>query len=427
MTALLPLFGRRSGWQDPSVPLSADSLLDFLYNSGDTTRGGYHNASGVYVNEQTSMQMSSVFRCVSVTSGVCAALPLQVFEADTKNRVPSRLLRNPHPEMTRLELWKLTYVHRLLWGDASLQKIRNGAGQVVELWPISPWRVRIGRVKSSNINPGGKIFEVTDDDGQIHPMTSREILHIPGLTYDGVCGISPIRQAAHQAIGLAIAAERSGAKFFARGAQLGGVLQVEQRLEDNQAEALQRRWEARTSGIDNAHKVAILDSNAKFQPITMPLKDAQFLETRQFQVPEIARFFGVPLFLLFETAKSTSWGTGLEQQAQGWVIFDLQPTWLAPTEQRITKELLPDTREARYNVNGLMRGDSAARGAFYNVMRNVGAYSANDIRDLENLEPVDGGDTYLQPLNMAPLGTEPPPPAPAQPPPDPNGDPNAGN
>jgi HK97 family phage portal protein len=401
VTALQRLFERRS-IHDPAVPLTADTLLDWLY-------GGQLGDAGVQVTEQTSVQMSAVYRCVAVTAGVAAALPLHVFEADTKTRVPSPLLRDPHPEMTRLELWRLSYVHRLLWGNACLQKVRNRAGEVKELWPISPWRVRIGRVRSSNANPGGKVFEVVDDGGRTHALTSREILHIPGLSFDGVCGISPIRQAAYQAIGLALAAERAGAKFFARGAQLGGVLQVEQSLNDTQAEALQRRWEARTAGADNAHKVAILDSNAKFQPITMPLRDAQFLETRQFETVEIARFFGVPLFLLFETAKSTSWGTGLEQQAQGWVTFDLQPTWLAPTEQRITKELLPQTREARYNVNGLLRGDSAARAAFYNAMRTVGAFSANDIRDREDLPPVAGGDTYLQPLNMAPLGSEPPP------------------
>lgn len=426
MTALRGLFERRT-IQDPAVPLTADSMLDFIYSGGGPF-GSQGWDAGVPVNEHTSMRMAAVWRCVAVTSGVASALPLRAFEAGTKNIVPAPLLADPHPEMTPLELWKLTYVHRLLWGNACLQKVRNGAGQVRELWPIAPYRVRIGRGKSTDANPGGKIFEVTDDSGEVHVLTTRDVLHVPGLGYDGVCGMSPIRHAM-TTIGLAQAAEKSGARFFGRGAQLSGVLQVEQRLTDDQANALQTRWEARTGGLEHAGKVPVLDSNAKFVPITMPLRDAQFLETRGFQVPEIARFFGVPLFLLFETMKTTSWGTGLEQQAQGWVTFDLHPTWLAPTEQRISKELLPTGREARYNVNGLLRGDSAARGAFYRVMREIGAYNANEVRDLEDLPPIEGGEMYLQPTNLAPLGTQPtPPPAPPDPNADPTqGDPNAGN
>jgi HK97 family phage portal protein len=423
VTALESLFSGREArnLQDPSIPLTSDGLLDWIHSGGGY--GPHGNDTGIPVNEHTSMRMAAVWRCVAVTSGVASALPLAAFEAGTKNRVPSPLLTDPHPEMTALEVWKLSYVHRLLWGNGCLQKIRNGAGQVKELWPITPNRVKIGRVRSTDANPGGKIFAVTDDWGQTEPYTTRDILHLPGLGYDGVCGLSPIRHAA-TTIGLALAAEKSGARFFARGAQLSGVLQVEQRLTDDQATALQQRWEAKMAGIEQAGKIAVLDSNAKFQPITMPLRDAQYLETRGFQIPEIARIYGVPLFLLFETMKTTSWGTGLEQQAQGWVSFDLHPTWLAPTEQRISKELLPVGREARYNVNRLLRGDSAARAAFYRVMREVGAYNANEIRDQEDLPPIDGGEIYLQPTNLAPLGTEPNLPAP-QVPPDPNADPNA--
>ena len=415
MTALRGLFERRSSLNNPTVPLTADSLLDFV-------AGVANQDTGVVVSEQTSMQVSAVWRAVSVTANVSASLPLHVFTAGTKTKVANPLLDDPHPELTPLELWRLARVHKLLWGNGYLQKIRNGAGQVVELWPVSPWRVRPGRARPITANPSGKVFECVDDAGVSHAFTTREILHLPGLGYDGVCGLSPIRHAA-VGIGLALAAEKSGARFFARGAQLSGVLQVEQRLEEEQANALQRRWEAKMGGVDNSGRIAVLDSNAKFQPITMPMRDAQFLETRGFQVPEIARMFGVPLFLMFETAKSTSWGTGLEQQAQGWITFDLHPAELAPFEQRIRKELLPKGQEARYNVNGLLRGDSAARAAFYTVMRQVGAFSANDIRDKEDLTPIPGGDTYLQPLNMGPLGADPTDKPAVQKPADPAGNP----
>jgi HK97 family phage portal protein len=401
--------------ENPLVPLAAEQLLTFIH--------GTSADAGVVVDERSSMTMSAVYRCVAVTSGVASALPLRSFVPDTKKPVPSPLLRNPHPDLTRVELWRLSYVHRLLWGNAYLQKIRARSGEVKELWPVMPWRVRPGRVKRSSTNPWGKIFEVTDDDGLKHALTPREIMHIPGLSFDGIAGLSVIQAAAKNAIGLALAAEKSGSKFFARGAQLSGLLQTDQRLTQVQAEALQQRWEARNGGLDNAYKVAVMDSGAKFEPMTMPLKDAQFLETRRFQVPEIARFFGTPLFLMFETEKSTSWGTGLEQQAQGWVTFDLHPTWLAPTEQRVEKELFADAgvdRDVRYNVNGLLRADSKARGEFYRVMREVGGLNADEIRDLEDREPIPGGlgEIYLSPANMRPLGAEPEPdpePAPAGP------------
>lgn len=409
MTALQGLF--RRNLQDPSTPLTADTLLEYL-GGGDSTD------AGISVTPASGLRMSAVYRCIAVTSGVAAAMPLHTYQPDTRVKVPQRLLRNPHPELTRLELWRLTYAHRLGWGNAAMQKVRNRAGVVVELWPISPDRYKVAKVKPSAANPGGKLFEVTDDWGVKRALTSRDILHIPGLNYDGVTGLSPIRLAA-SAIALSQAAEKSGARFFRNGAQLSGVLQVEQRLKESQAVALQRRWEARMSGTDNAHKIAVLDSKAKFAPITMPLRDAQFLETRQFAVPEIARFFGVPLFLLFETAKSTSWGTGLEQQAQGWITFDLHPTWLAPTEQRLEKELFADVgndHDVRYNVNGLLRADAAARASFYRIMREVGALNADEIRELEDRPPIAGGkgQGYLQPANMAALGEEPEPtPAPA--------------
>lgn len=395
--SLFGLFERR-GVQNPAVPLTSSSLLEYL--------GGVPQDSGIAVSETSSLHMPAVWRAVSVISCVSAALPLHSYKAGTKERTVSRLLANPHPELTPYELWRLSYVHRVLWGNSYLQKVRNGAGQVLELWPVRPDRVQVDRVKPSDGLPGGKLFQVTDDQGVQHDLTSRDILHIPGLGYDGTTGCSPIRAAA-QGIGLSIAAEKSAARLFGSGNMVSGILQTEQRLEPDQAEALKARWKAKMSGVQNAHDVAVLDSGASFEPVTMPYKDAQFLESRQFQITEIARMFGVPLFLLMETAKSTSWGTGLEQQAQGFVTFDLSPTWLTPTEQRVTKELLAASVYAKYSVQGLLRGDSTARANFYRVMREIGGLSANEIRELEDRPPVEGGDSYLQPLNLAPLGSTP--------------------
>jgi HK97 family phage portal protein len=394
------MFEKRAGPENPAVPLTSMSLLDWM--------GGTSSDSGISVSETSSLHMPAVWRCVALIAGVSAALPLHTYLDGTRDKTTSRLLKDPHPELTPLELWRLAGVARVLWGNGYIQKVRNGAGDVVQLWPITPDRVQVGRVRPTPDLPTGKLFQVTDDWGVQHTLTTRDILHLPGLGYDGLTGVSPVRMAA-EGIGLAQAAEKSAGALFGRGNLLGGVLQTEQRLNADQAAALRARWDAAASGMANAQRTAVLDSGASFKPITMPNTDAQFLESRQFQVVEIARMFGVPPFLLMSTEKSTSWGTGLEQQAQGWVTFDLAPTWLAPAEQRITKELLPAGEYAKYAVQGLLRGDSSSRAMFYRAMRDIGAFSANDIRALEDLPPIAGpeGDAYLQPTYMAPLGSDP--------------------
>lgn len=397
MTLFGDLFQRRTV-ETPTRPLTDSSLLELL--------GGAPGTTGITVTERTALRMAAVWRCVKLTSAVPSALPLHTYRREDKTRASSNLIEDPHPELPGLELWRLSYVHRGLWGNSYSQKIRNRAGQVVELWPISPDRVTVDRVRLPDMPPT-KVFTVTDDWGVTHDLTSRDILHMPGMGYDGVTGVSPIR-AANEAVGMGVAAERYGGKLFGSGSLMSGILQTEQRLDKDQAEALKQRWKAKVGGLSNAHDIAVLDSGASFQNVTMPNRDSQFIESRKFQVVEVARFYGVPLVFLFETEKSTSWGTGLEQQALGWVQFDMYPDLLAPTEARLTKELLrPEGLYAEYSVEGLLRGDTTSRAQFYRVMREVGAYSANDIRALENRPPIPEGDTYLQPVNLAPLGSDP--------------------
>ncbi|MFF8034915.1 phage portal protein [Streptomyces sp. NPDC016626] len=398
--SLFGLFERRASVESPAVPLTSESLISLL--------GGSPRESGVSVTETSALHMPAVWRAVAVIANVSAALPLHTYAADSRDRTTVALLQDPHPELTRFELWRLLYVHRLLWGNAYAQKIRNGAGAIVQLWPIRPSRVKVDREPPSPQNPGGKVFWIQDDNGVIKRRTSREILHLPGLGYDGITGCSPIRAAA-EGIGLGLAAEKAAAKLYGSGNMISGVLQTEQRLQKGQAEQLKAAWKAKLGGLQSAHDIAVLDSGASFQPVTMPYKDSQFLESRQFQNVEIAKMFGVPLFLLMETQKSTSWGTGLEQQAQGFVTWDLGPAWLVPTEQRITKELLSGGEYAKYQLGGLLRGDSSARATFYRAMRDTGVMSANDIRNLEDLTPIEGpeGDMRLQPTYMAPLGSDP--------------------
>lgn len=396
MTVLGKLFERRATVENPAVPLSAPAILETLGIASQ-------NPTGVPVTEKTALRFGAVWRAVNLISGLSGALPMHSYRSGTFQRHTVQILENPHPDLTPLEFWRLQTAQRALWGNSYALKLRNRVGAIRELHPLVPERVKVARVGSSDANPSGKVFIV---DGNLDdPLTPFDVLHIPGFGYDGICGCSPIRLAA-TSIGLGLAAEEYGARLWSAGSMLGGVLQTEQRLDQSTADRLKASWRSKVAGLSKAHEVAILDAGAKFQPITMQNDDAQFIESRDFQVSEVSRWFGVPPFLLNQTEKSTSWGTGLEQQAIGFVKFDLHPTWLAPTEARVTKELCGTGVYARYKVEGLLRGDTAARGVFYNVMRQVGAFSANDIRALEELPPVEGGDTYLQPLNMAPLGTE---------------------
>jgi HK97 family phage portal protein len=396
VTVLGRLFERRGNLNNPLVPLSAANIVELL--------DGAPNVSGVRVSEKSALKFSAVWRGVAVISGLGGAIPLHTYRTGTHKQQLVRILENPHPDLTDFEFWRLNYVHRLLWGNGYSYKLRNAVGAIVELHPLVPERVQVANVGSSDANPPGKLFVV--DGNTDEPLTAREILHIPGLGYDGTCGVSPIRMAT-TAIGMGLAAEEYGARLFGSGSLFSGILQTEQRLEEQDAKRLKASWKERVGGgLSKAHEVAILDGGAKFQPISMPNTDAQFIESRDFQVTELSRFLGLPPFLFNQTTKSTSWGTGLEQQALGFVKFDLHPQWLRSTEARVTKELTGAGIYAKYKIEGLLRGDSTARANFYRVMREVGAFSANDIRDLEDEPPIEGGDTYLQPLNMVPLGSE---------------------
>lgn len=391
MTFLGRLLGEQRSIENPNVPLTP-SEISALFSSPNVD-------SGVNVTEKTSLEVSTVWRCVNILANAAASTPLSAYRDGSFVSVPNSLLANPHEEMTPFEFWRLTFVHRLLWGNSYCEKIYDGSGRIKYLEPLDPAKVRAGR--SSD---GSKVFEVTKSNGSKVGVTTREVFHLPGLGYDGVSGVSPVRLAS-QAIGLSLAAERHGARLFGSGTNLSGILSTDQRLDSTQADAIKARWKAKMAGPSASHDIAVLDAGAKFMPISMPNTDAQFIESRGFQTNEICRWYGVPPYMVGDVERSTSWGTGIEQQGIGFVVYTLRPDWLVPTEQRVTKELLQDPKVyARYNVEGLLRGDSTARANYYRTMREIGAYSINDVRTFEKLPPVDGGDTYIQPLNMAPVG-----------------------
>jgi HK97 family phage portal protein len=405
VSILRSLFERRASLESPLTNLDASTLNALL--AGDTM-----TSTGIAVNEHSAMRHSGVWRSVNLLAGTMAGLPLHAYKTGTREKVSSRILDSPHPSLTPYEFWERVMVSLLLWGNAYCLKQRNAAGQLQSLEPLMPEWVKVGRFKrdgyTETLLPSRKVFKVTIPGEAEQTFTELEIFHIPGIGYDGICGLSPIR-AARQSIALGLAAEEYGAQLWAKGSLMSGILQTEQRLKPEEAEGLKTRWMAKIAGLGKAHEIAVLDAGAKFQPIGINPDDAQFLETRRFQITEQGRWFGIPPHMLYETEKSTTWGSGIESIGQGFVTYSLS-TWTNRIEQRVTKDVLLNPKQyAKYSVQGLLRGDSAARSAFYASAIQNGWMNVDEVRELEDRPPLpdDAGQTYLTPLNLAPAGGDP--------------------
>ena len=364
-------------------------------------------SSGKPVNETTAMQMTAVYSCVRILSEAVAGLPLNIYrynDSGGKEKAFThplyRILHDePNPEMTSFAFRETLMSHLLIWGNAYAQVIRNARGEVVALYPLMPNKMTVDRDQS------GRLFYVYQrgaEDSKALGSESRvilspaDVLHIPGLGFDGLIGYSPIAMA-RNAIGLAIATEEYGAKFFANGAAPSGVLEHPGTLKDPQR--IRDSWNAAHQGSENSHKIAVLEEGLKYTPIGISPEQAQFLETRKFQINEIARIFRVPPHMLADLEKSSF--SNIEQQSLEFVKYTLDP-WVVRWEQSMCRVLLSESEKPGYfikfNVDGLLRGDYASRMSGYATARQNGWMSANDIRELENLDriaPELGGDLYL--------------------------------
>lgn len=381
--------------EDPQLPITSTVLAEWL-------TGGSGSTAGVAVSERRVLGLPAYYRALAVTAGTLAALPFKVYVDGTRERVTaSTVLDKPNPRQTPFEFWFTTYVNAISWGNGFGRKLRDGHGTVRQVWPLHPSRVRVVETQPTTADPAGKLFLVIDHNGSEKRYTSAEIFHLPYLSPDGVCGVRPM-ELFRQSLGIAIAGDDSTANFLANGSRLSGILSTDQRLEDDAASRLKRRWKEKTSGPSNAGDIAVLDAGAKFQPISIPPADAQLLQSRQWSVSEIARMVGTPPHLIGDVEKSTSWGTGIEEQVLGWVKFTLQQ-WLILVEQRTDHELLPmPAWYSEHSLEGLLRGDSAARSEFYTKLAQYGILVRNEARSYENLEPLDGGDEPLLPAGVYP-------------------------
>ncbi len=380
---------------------------DFSLLFGRTT-------SGKTVNERTALQTTAVYACVRILSETIASLPLHVYRyteggktKDTEHALYTLLHDEPNPDMTSFVFRETLMSHLLIWGNAYSQILRDRSGQVIGLYPLLPDQMSVHRSEK------GKLFYVYNRYEEDNPnfqekgsivLSQEEVLHIPGLGFDGLIGYSPIALAKN-AVGITLACEEYGASFFGNGANPGGVLEHPGILKD--PAKVRDSWNAVYQGTRNAHKVAVLEEGMSYKQIGIPPEEAQFLETRKFQINEIARLFRIPPHMVGDLEKSSF--SNIEQQSLEFVKYTLDP-WVVRFEQALKKSLLlPEEKKTyfiKFNVDGLLRGDYQSRMNGYAIGRQNGWLSTNDIRELEELNPIppeEGGDLYLINGNMTKL------------------------
>jgi len=391
MSYLSQLFEPRS-LERPSTPLSQQALAEIL--------GGQAVYSGSVVNASTALQTVAVYACVRLISETFATLPALVYrrlargkERATEHPLYSVLHDIANPEQTSVEYRETCQAHVLLFGHSYSEITRNSAGEVKALWPITPSRVTMERNARNEL-----VYVVALPEGGNQRISSNRMLHISAML-----GLSPIAQA-RQAIGLAMATEEYGARFFSNSAKPSGVLEHPGHLSDDASRRLREQYQTNYGGLSNAHKIAILEEGMKWTQIGIPPEDAQFLETRKYQTTEIARLFRVPPHMIADLEHATF--SNIEHQSIDFVTHTMRP-WLVRWEQGENKALLTETERRtyfiEYLVDGLLRGDIQSRYSAYATARQNGWLNGNEIREFENMNPYDGGDEYLVNGNMIPV------------------------
>lgn len=362
--------------------------------------------SGVSVTEETAMRQTAVFACVRLLSEGLASLPLPVYkrlsprgkEGAPNHQLYKLLHDKPNDYQTSFVFRSTATAHKLLWGNAYAEIEFNRFGMPIALWPISPWRVSPKWTKEKT----RLYYEVYLIDGTNKIIPRENMLHIKGLGTDGVKGLSPIRMAA-EAIGVSIAAEEFGARFYGQGTHIGGVAEHPGVLKDEAYDRLKKSLQDKYAGLGKSHRILLLEDGMKFTKIGIPPNEAQFIETRKYQLEEIARLYNVPLHLIQHHEKNTSFGAGIENMNLAYVIHTLRP-YLVNWEQEIKDKLFSgeDDYFAEFVIEGLLRGDIQSRYEAYSKGRQWGWLSVNDVREIENMNPLPGeqGNIYLSPMNM---------------------------
>lgn len=403
-------------------------MFDFFKNifsreppkvKNSTAGGAYQffvggSTAGKLVTERSAMQVTAVYSCVRILSEAIASLPLHLYKyTDTGGKLKAHehplyfiLHDEPNVEMTSFCFRETLMTHLLLWGNAYAQIVRNGKHEIIGLYPLMPGRMKVDRDENGHLYYE---YNLSNDDAQTMKGTTvklkpADVLHIPGLGFDGLVGYSPIAMAKN-AIGMGIACEEYGAKFFANGANPSGVLEHPGILKD--PKKLRDSWTQAFGGSSNAQKVAVLEEGLKYTPISISPEQAQFLETRKFQINEIARIFRIPPHMIGDLEKSSF--SNIEQQSLEFVKYTLDP-WVSRWEQSMSRLLLNNDEKKKFfikfNLDGLLRGDYQSRMNGYAIGINNGFLSPNDCRELENMDLISeekGGNKYMVNGNMVDL------------------------
>lgn len=383
---------------------SATQTLD---QPGWLTRviNGQSTHAGTHVSETTALTLPTVYAAVGIIADAVAQLPLSVYQRSPEGRHMLRdhpvhhLLHDaPNEHMTAFTYRNTKQHHVLLWGNGYSEIERTRGGAVAGLWPLLPDRTYPSK------DPDGTLYYQTSVAGRAHRLAHTDVLHIPALGFDGYIGYSPIALA-RQALGLALATEEFGAKFFGQGSRGSAVLKHPGKLSDPAHQRLKESFSDAYEGLENAHRVRILEEGMDFVQTSIPPEEAQFLQTREFQIAEIARMFRVPLWMLQSHTKDTSWGSGIEQMGIGFLLYTLTP-WLVRIEQECNRKLFsPKERAAglyvKFNTAALMRGDARTRSEYLSKAVGRPWMSVDEARRLEELNDM-GIDDIALPTSLSP-------------------------
>lgn len=364
--------------------------------------GGGAN-SGERVTVSTALRISAVWACVRLLSETISTMPIVLYRRTPERAIatahPLYLILHdaPNPDMTAVTFWETVLASMLLWGNA-YALIHRAGGNVVALEFLRPEQMQLRRLSNGAIEyrwiTAGKTQTAIDSD----------VLHIPAFTTDGLMGLSPVGYAVN-VLGNAIAAERASGTVFRKGLMLSGTFKTANTVQEKHREAFRARLEEYRGAI-NSGSAPLLEAGIEYAPLAINPNDAQLLETRAFSIEEICRWYRVPPFMIGHSEKSTSWGSGIEQQMLGFLTFSLRP-WLKRIEQSVNRKLLTvlERRDlyCEFNFEALLRADSAGRAAFYSMMVQNGIYSRNEVRGKENLAPRPGADDLTAQVNLAPL------------------------
>ena len=348
--------------------------------------------AGIRVSEQSAFGVTAVYSAIGQLADAVAGLPIEVKQrlpdggalCHPKHPVAVLLTRQSNPLMTPIVLRHATQTHVLGWGNGYLEVQRDNTGTPIALWPLLPDRTeRQGRER------GNKYRTIVDS--QQFFISADDVIHIPAMGFDGLRGYSPIWMA-RQAIGLALALEEFGGKFFSNDAKSGGFIEHPGKLSTEAQDRLRESFQ-KQGGLTNAHRMKILEEGMKYTATTIAPEDAQFIESRSFQVEEIARLYRMPLFMLQSQSKTTAWGTGIAEMSLGFVRYTLAP-WLIRWEQELalklfTQEELDAGFFVRHNLDSLLRGDAKARSDQHTkaLSPTTGWMDRNEVRALEDLNP----------------------------------------